>query len=131
VNHPEEKKLFTNLMASSNNFDSEQMALDWIKYVDKDKQIYPKLPVFLRSHLKVYEKGLSVKATEKSYEKSTNSLEKVLEDTQKKVLPDRITINVPGTGNTITSVPAPFPQVAQIPGTMNAVPTGVDIVQLD
>jgi len=24
-------------------------------------------------------------------------------------------------------VPAPFPQVAQIPGTMNAVPTGVDI----
>jgi len=131
VNHPEEKKLFTNLMASSNNFDSEQMALDWIKYVDKDKQIYPKLPFYRRSYWKVYEKGLSVKATAKSYEKSTKSLEKVLEDTQKKVLPDRITINVPGTGNTITSVPAPFPQVAQIPGTMNAVPTGVDIVQLD
>ena len=73
-------------MASSKNFDSEQMALDWIKYVDKDKQIYPKLPVFLRSHLKVYEKGLSVKATAKSYEKSTKSLEKVLEELKKKAL---------------------------------------------
>jgi len=92
VNHPEEKKLFTRLMASSKNFDSEQMALDWIKYVDKNKQIYPKLPVYLRIYWKVYEKGLSVKATAKSYEKSTNSLEKVLEETQKKALPDRITI---------------------------------------
>ena len=122
VNHPEEKKLFTNLMASSKNFDSEQMALDWIKYVDKDKQIYPKLPVYLRSYWKVYEKGLSVKATAKSYEKSTKSLEKVLEEFKKKLWP-----NINYTGNTITSVPAPFPQVAQIPGTMNAVPTGVDI----
>ena len=114
-------------MASSKNFDSEQMALDWIKYVDKDKQIYPKLPVYLRSYWKVYEKGLSVKATAKSYEKSTNSLRKVLEDTQKEALPDQITIDVSDTGNTNTSVPAPFPQVAQIPGTMNAVPTGEDI----
>ncbi|GMI52337.1 hypothetical protein ScalyP_jg7316 [Parmales sp. scaly parma] len=65
VNHPEEKKLFTNLMASSKNFDSEQMALDWIKYVDKDKQIYPKLPVYLRIYWKDYEKGLLVKATAK------------------------------------------------------------------
>ena len=128
VNHPEEKKLFTTLMASSKKFDSEQMALDWVKYVDKDKQIYPKLPVYLRSYWKVYEKGLSVKATAKSYEKSTNSLRKVLEDTQKEALPDQITIDVSDTGNTNTSsVPAPFPQVAQIPGTMNAVPTGEDI----
>ncbi|GMI60313.1 hypothetical protein ScalyP_jg10119 [Parmales sp. scaly parma] len=88
VNHPEEKKLFTNLMASSNNFDSEQMALDWIKYVDKDKQIYPKLPFYRRSYWKVYEKGLSVKATAKSYEKSTKSLEKVLEEFKKKLWPN-------------------------------------------
>ena len=128
VNHPEEKKLFTTLMASSKNFDSEQMALDWIQYVDKDKQIYPKLPVYLRSYWKVYEKGLSVKATAKSYENSTKSLKKVFEDTQKEALPDQITIDVSDTGNTNTSsVPAPFPQVAQIPGTMNAVPTGEDI----
>ena len=89
VNHPEEKKLFTRLMASSNNFDSEQMALDWIKYVDKDKQIYPKLPVY--QLFESLREGLKVKVTAKSYQKSTESL------TQKKAFPNRITINVPHT----------------------------------
>ena len=85
VNHPEEKKLFTTLMARSKNFDSEQMAMDWIQYVDKDKQIYPKLPVY--QLFESLREGLKVKVTAKSYEKSTESLDKVLRRPKKKLFP--------------------------------------------
>lgn len=55
VHWPEEKKLFFRLaLQQSGNFDADEMAVMWVKYVDGIK-IFPKTPAQLRVHRKRFE----------------------------------------------------------------------------
>ena len=57
----EEQRLFCLLAVQSDPIDWEQMAIQWCKFVKPESNIFPKLPIYLRTYYKTYEKNQRVK----------------------------------------------------------------------
>ena len=56
----EERKLFSRFILRTKHFHAEKMAVDWCEHVD-GSTIYPKLPVYLRTYHKKWEKNYRIR----------------------------------------------------------------------
>ena len=95
VHGEKENKLFDKLIRSKRiDLDMDQMALDWCDYVD-GIEVFPKLPVYLRTHYANWLRNVNVREAVKVAAKGKAFLKQINEDTSRTLFPSLPAATVP------------------------------------
>ena len=82
-----ELQLFQKLAIEQQQFDAEAMAIEWCEHVN-GATVFPKLPVYLRTHHEAWKKNQQVKDAVERKQADAAALEAINTETQEALMPD-------------------------------------------